>query len=126
IGYYTGRQSPVNTNTAYRIHHCRGSGSLPLQSFAAVRSCKIDNRSEWHDPSRINFLVRHVIMTLDVIDADGLGDSRLLIQVEQITLQVRIIDDATEIAFEMAVINDIETNERAKKSPVGFDDAVSE
>ena len=69
--------------------------------------------------------MRHVVVTLDVIDADGLGDSRLLIQVEQVTLQVRIIDDATEIAFEMAVIDDVESDQRAKQSPVGFDDAFA-
>ena len=58
--------------------------------------------------------MRHIIMALDVIDVDGLGDSRLLIKIEQIALQIRIIDDPPQVAFEMAVINDVESNQRAK------------
>ena len=47
-----------------------------------MRPGKIDNWPEWHDPSGINFLVRHVVVMLDVIDADRLGDSGLLVKVE--------------------------------------------
>lgn len=67
----------------------------------------------------------HVVVPLDVIDADRLGDSRVLIEIEQITLEIRIIDDASQIAFEMPVINDIEANERAKETPIGFDHPVA-
>ena len=64
-------------------------------------------------------------MTLDMIDADCFGDSRLLIKIEQVTLQVRVIDDASQVAFEMAVINHVEPDQRAKQSPVGFDDSIT-
>ena len=56
----------------------------------------------------------HVVMTLDVIDAYSFGDSRLLIEIEHITVQVRVIDDATQIAFEMAVINHVEPDQGAE------------
>src|SRR5437763_9916064 len=56
--------------------------SVPLQSFAAVRSCKIDNRPERNNPGRINFFMSHVVVPLDVIDADRFVDSRLLIKIE--------------------------------------------
>ena len=62
-------------------------------------------------------------MPLDVIDADGLGDSGLLIKIEHVTLQTRVIDNAPEIAFEMAVINDVEPNERAEESPICLNDS---
>src|ERR1700736_1989954 len=78
--------------------------------LATVRLCQVDNRSERHDPGGINFLVRHVVVPLDVIDADGLGDSRLLIEVQQVTVQIRVIDNAPKIAFEVAVIHDVEAN----------------
>ncbi len=68
--------------------------------------------------------VRHVVMALDVIEIDRLGDAGLLIQIHQITLQIWVIDDAPQIALEMPVINDVEPDERAEKSPIGFDDAV--
>ena len=82
----------------------------------------MDNRPERHDARGINFLVRHVVVTFDVIDAHGLGDSGLLIEIEHVALEVRIIDNPSEIAFEMAVINDVEPNQCAKQAPVRFDD----
>jgi hypothetical protein len=63
-------------------------------------------------------------MTLDVIEIDGVGDARLLIQIHQIALQIWVIDDSPQIAFEMAVIDGVEPNERAKKSPVRLDNAI--
>ena len=86
--------------------------------------CQIEHGTDRDDSSRINFGVRHVIMALDVIEIDGVGDIRLLIQVHQISLQVWIIDNATQIALKMAVINDIEADKRAEQSPIGFYDAI--
>jgi hypothetical protein len=43
-----------------------------------VWTCKIDNRAEQHDAGGINFFMGHVVVALDVIDADGLGDAGLL------------------------------------------------
>lgn len=70
--------------------------------------------------------VRDVIMTLDVIEIDGLGNAWVLIQVHQITLQIWVIDNAPQIALEMPVIDDVEPDERAEKSPIGFHDPVVE
>ena len=70
--------------------------------------------------------VRHVVMALDMIEVDGLGDARLLIQVHQVTLEVGVIDDATDVAFKVTVIDDVEPDERAEKAPVSFDDAFIE
>ena len=91
-----------------------------------MRLCEIEERADGHNSGRINFSVGHVIMTLDVIEIDRVGNSWLLIQIHQITLQVRVIDDAAQIAFEVSVINDVEPDERAEKSPVGFDDPALE
>src|SRR4029077_107425 len=52
------------------------------------------------------------------------GDARLLIQIHQIALQIWVVDDTPQIAFEMAVIDDVESNECAKKSPVRLDNAI--
>ena len=91
-----------------------------------MRPCEIDYRADGDDSRRINFGVRHVVMPLDVIEVHGVRDSGLLVQVHQIPLQVRVIDNAAQIAFEMAVINGVEPHERAEKSPVRFDDAIIE
>ena len=58
--------------------------------------------------------VRHVVMAFDVIEVDRLGDAGLLIQVHQISLQVWIIDNAPQVALEVAVINRIKTHQRAE------------
>ena len=92
----------------------------PVDGFAEA-----NNRPERHNASGINFLVRHVVVPLDVIDANGFGDSGLLIKIEQVTLQVRVIDDPAKIAFEMSVIYDVEPNQRAEETPIGFDDAIA-
>ena len=58
--------------------------------------------------------MRHVVVPLDVIQVDRLGDAGLLIQVHQVALQVWIIDDAPQVAFEMAVVKRVKTYERSK------------
>ena len=97
---------------------------ISFRLFPAVRFHKVQDRTERHDARGIYLAVRHIVMALDVVEIDRLSDARLLIKIHQITLQVRIIDDAPEIAFEMPVVDDVEADERAKHSPIGFDDAV--
>ena len=53
-------------------------------------------------------------MALDVIDAHRLGDSRLLVEIEHVALEVRKIDNAAKVAFEVAVIDDVEPDKRAE------------
>ena len=67
-----------------------------------------------------------VVVPFDVIEIHRPGDAWLLVEIEQIALQVGIIDNAAHGAFEMAVIDRIETNQRAKEPPVGLHDAVAE
>ena len=70
--------------------------------------------------------MRHVVMPLDMIEVDRLGDARLLVQIHEVALQVWIIEDAPQVAFEMAVINGVKTHKRAKQSPVRLDNTVRE
>ena len=64
-----------------------------------MRLCQINGGADRDDAGGINFGVRHVIVTLDVIEADGSGDPMLLIEIHQVTLQIRIIDNALNVAF---------------------------
>ncbi len=79
-----------------------------------MRLREIERRANRDDAGGINFRVRHIIVTLDMIEVDGLGDTGLLIQVHQVTLEVRVVDDAADVAFEMTVINRVEPHERAE------------
>ncbi len=100
---------------------------IRLRNFLpTVRLCQIKRWAEGNDPGRINLRVRHIIMALDVVEVDRVGDAWLLIQIRQVALQIRVIDDAAQVALEMAVINHVEPDKRAKKSPVRFDDAIAE
>ncbi len=94
--------------------------------LASVWLCQIKRRSDRDDAGGINFGVRHVVVTLDMIEVDSLGDTGLLIQVHQVTLEVWVIDDAADVAFEVTVIDDVKPDERAEKAPVRFDDAFVE
>ena len=91
-----------------------------------MRFGEIHCRADGDDARGINLGVRHVVMTLDVIEIDRVGYARLLIQIHQIALQNWIVDDAAKIALKMAVINRVEPNKGAKKSPVRLDNTVPE
>lgn len=109
------------------MHVSADDGGVPLSIFfAAVRLGKINHWSDRDNACRINFGVRHVVMPLDVIEIHGVGNAWLLIQIHQIPLQVRVIDDAVQIALEMAMINDVESHQRTEKPPVRFDNAMIE
>ena len=53
---------------------------IRLSDFlASMRSREIKHGTDGDDAGRINFRVRHVVMTLDMIEIDGVGDAGLLI-----------------------------------------------
>ena len=53
---------------------------LRLSDFlASMRFREIKHGTDGDDAGRINLRVRHVVMTLDMIDVDGVGDAGLLI-----------------------------------------------
>ena len=70
--------------------------------------------------------LRHVIVTLDVIEVDGLGDTWLLVQIHQVSLKIRAINNASDVALEVAVIDDVKPNQCAEKSPIRFDNGIPE
>ena len=53
-------------------------------------------------------------MLFDVLEVYGFGDSRLLIQVSQIAVQVGVVHDSSDIAFKVPVIDGVEAHETAK------------
>ena len=61
-----------------------------------MRRIQLDLGSDRHDAGRVNGIVCHVIMMLDVFEVDGRSDARLLKEVHQIALQVGIIENAPE------------------------------
>ena len=78
-----------------------------------MRRVEAQVRADRHNPCRIDFALRDVVVTLDVIKVHRLRDAGRLIKILQIALQVRIIENPANVAFEVAVIHRIEANERA-------------
>src|SRR4051812_16793608 len=103
--------------TALRI---QASDCIVLKPFAMMRPRKVQRWANGYDARRVDIGVRDVVVPLDVIEIDRPGDVRLLVKIAQIVVEIGVIDDAPQIAFEMSVINRIEPHQRAEEPPVGL------
>ena len=79
-----------------------------------------------NDPCRIDVVVREVIVALDMVEIDRRGDSRLLVEVQKVSLEVGVVRDAAQVALEVPIIDGVKANERAEEPPVGLDDPAAE
>lgn len=82
--------------------------------------------ADWDDTSRIDVVVRHVVMALDMVDIHGLGDAVGLVEVFEISEEIRVVDDSPYVALKMTVVHRIKPDQRDKESPVGFHKLRSE
>ena len=78
------------------------------------------------DTGWVDVVVRDAVVAFDVVDIHGLGNAVGLVEIFQIPEQVWVVDDSSEIAFEMAVVHGVEPNQCDKKPPVGFHKLRSE
>ena len=76
--------------------------------------------TKWDDTGRIDVVVRHVIMPLDVVEVHGVGDAVGLIEVFEVAEEVRVVDDPPKVALEMTVVDSVEAYEGDEQAPVGF------
>src|SRR3954469_2206714 len=53
------------------------------------------------DPRRVDLLMGHVVVALDVVEVDRVGDARLLVEVAQVAREVLVIGDAPQVALEV-------------------------
>ena len=74
------------------------------------------------DAGWIDVVVGDVVMPLDVVEVYGVGDAVGLIEVFEVAEEVRVVDDPSEVALEMAVINGVEAHEGDEQAPIGFDE----
>ena len=78
--------------------------------------------TEGDNTGRIDVVVGDVIMALDVVEFDGVGDAVSLIEVFEIAEEVGVVDDPPEVALEMAVVYGVEAYEGDEQAPIGFDE----
>src|ERR1043166_8138533 len=91
-----------------------------------MRAGEVEQGTERDDAGGVDVVVGDVVVTLDMVDVDGFEDAGLLIKIAKVALKVWVVDDPAEVAFEMTVINSIETDQGAKQTPIGFDDLRAE
>src|ERR1700722_6049336 len=85
-----------------------------------MRGVEIDRGTLRDDAGWIDGRVAGVVVTLDLIEVDGLGDARDLVQLAQVVPEIWIVDDAPQIAFEVTVVDRFEADERGEQAPVSF------
>ena len=77
-------------------------------------------RPDGDDAGRIDVVVSHVIMPLDVIEVHRPSDAGRLVEIFQIAEQIRIIDDPPDVALEMPVIDGVEADQRDEQAPISL------
>src|SRR3546814_4214417 len=73
-----------------------------------------------HDPVGVDGLVAGVVMALDMSEVHSLGNPRPLVQLPQPVRQVRIVSNAPQVAFEMAEIHRVKTDDRGEPADISF------
>lgn len=79
-----------------------------------MRLIKIYLRANWHDPSRIHPVVTLVVVAFDMVKVNGVGDFWDLIEFAGVAPQIGVVDNAANVALEMAVVDWVEANERGE------------
>lgn len=77
--------------------------------------------TERDDTGWIDVVVGDVVVPLDVVEVDGVGDAVGLIEVFEVTEEVGVVDDPSKVAFEMAMVDGVEAYEGDEQAPIGFD-----
>ena len=82
-------------------------------------------RANWNYSGRVDIVMREIVVTFDVVEVHRIGNAVDLIKIAQIPVQVRVIDDPSDVAFEMAVVDRIEPDERHEEPPVRFERQIA-
>ena len=67
-----------------------------------------------------------VIVPFDLIHIHRPGDAVLLVEIAQVIGEIGIVDDAAQVAFEVAVIDRVEANQRGEQPPVCLRDVFAD
>lgn len=97
-----------------------------LHRLAMMWFVKVELRSQRDDRIRINLLVGHEVVLLDVLKVDSRFDGRLLKHVLGEALQIGIVENSLLVAFEVSHVHGIEADQGCKQTNVGQGDLVSE
>ena len=91
-----------------------------IQALSIVWSVEIQKRSNRNYTSRIYGGMAAVVVLLVVLDVDSFRDAGQLENVACVGPQIRIVDEPTQIAFEVPCIYCIKTYESREQPQVCF------
>ena len=94
-----------------------------VEPGAVMRCREVECRSNRDNPTRIQLAMAAVVVALDVIEIHSRGDARDLEEIAKVVREIWIVLDPAQIAFEVAVIDGVEADERREQTPIGFGDA---
>jgi hypothetical protein len=77
-------------------------------------------RSYRNDATRIQGGMALIVVALDMAEIHGRGDALDLEQGTHIVRKARIVGNPPDVAFEMADVDGIESDQRREQPPVGF------
>jgi hypothetical protein len=84
---------------------------LSRTALAAVRRQEIEVRSDWHDTGGIDQRVALIIVPLDMSEIDRLGDARMLVKLTGETPKIGVVQDPSQIAFEMSDVDSVKSHQ---------------
>ena len=70
--------------------------------------------------------MRPVVVGADLVEVDGLGDAWPLVEVTRVRPQVLVLDELSDRALEVNLVDGVESNERREQAPVGLDRSVAQ
>ena len=78
------------------------------EHVSSVRALQIQLWSDGDDAGRVDVVMGDVVVPLDMVEIDGLRNALYLVEVSEVAIELRIVDDATEVTFEVPVVHGIE------------------
>jgi hypothetical protein len=82
-----------------------------------MRRVEVEFGPNRDDTGGVQLLVAAVVVALDVVHVDGLGDAGDLIEVAEIAPEIGAVDDAPPVALEVPDIDRVEAHQRGEQPP---------
>jgi hypothetical protein len=102
-------------------HNIQVNTHLRLPQLGAfLRRVPVHDWPQWNETRWIDFVMRHVVMPLDVVEVDGIRHSRYLVDVAGVGPEVRVIYQTAQVALEMHVVDGIEAEQRREEANIGL------
>jgi hypothetical protein len=79
----------------------------------------------WHEARRVDLVGRAIAMPHDVVEFHGLAKTGRLIQIASLGPQMRVLDQRSHIALEMAVIDGVEAHQGVEQANFALGDLIA-